>query len=96
MRKLAVLLVLLASGCHNACQDVCHTMANYAENECGYTISDGDLDACFDRMAGKNLEDGARKACRQFGSKSDIDENFGCDELADYFDAPGDATTDSP
>lgn len=83
MRSLLVACVLL-SGCHNACQDICFEMRDYAEQKCGMVVNDGDLDACLQQEAGSGSRDD-RQACRQFNSQHHIDEEWGCDELNDYF-----------
>jgi hypothetical protein len=88
-RLAAVALVLaLGTACHNACQDICDEMANYAEDKCGFTVGADQIAACVDAEAGKNLDRDDRQACRQFGNRRSIDAEWGCEELADYFDAP--------
>ena len=72
------------AGCHNACQDICVEMARYAEDECGYTIPDADVDACIEAQKESTPED--RQACRQNGNAGTIETEWGCDELENYFD----------
>lgn len=83
MRSLIFSLLLLTS-CHNACQDICYEMRDYAENKCGMVVDDGDLDACLQQEAGSASRDD-RQACRQYNSQHHIEEEWGCDELQAYF-----------
>ncbi len=85
MRKLVVLVVALAgsTACNNACQAICADMANVAEDECGYTVPDDQMKTCVERQ--NEAEPEERQACREFGDEETILEEWGCDELADYF-----------
>lgn len=84
MRAVVALLVL--SGCHNACQDICVKMKNYAESECGLVVADDDLATCIDAQAGAASRE-QRAVCRDYNTQGDIADEWGCEELADYFDA---------
>jgi hypothetical protein len=75
---------LALTSCHNACQDICFDMRDYAEQKCDMVVPDGDLDACLAGEAGDNSSDD-RQACRQYNNQRSIDEEWGCDELRDYF-----------
>ena len=88
-RKWALVLVVVAgsaSGCQNACQEVCGRMAKYAE-DCGFTVPDEDIDACIDEQA--DAEGELLKSCRQNGSAEDIRNNVTCEFLEDYFASGG-------
>ena len=86
MTRMPILVALAGAlaGCHNACQDVCLDMAQYAEDECGFTVLDAEVDECIDVQAEATSE--ARAACREFGNERSIDDEWGCEELAGYFD----------
>jgi hypothetical protein len=79
-------IALLPLGaCRNSCQQVCVEMAKYAEDECGLTVPDEQIDACIDAQAGDASRDN-RGVCRDYGNPSSIEQEWGCEELADYFD----------
>lgn len=75
-------LLLALAGCHNACQDLCKTMADYA-TECGHPVTDADLDACYARQSNPEHDDA--KACRDFGDPASVRNQWSCDEIALYF-----------
>ncbi len=87
IRSLALAMITgapLAAGCGNPCQDLCKDMAAYAEDECGITVPDAQVTACIEAQA-ETTDDAALKVCRQYDSKSAIEEQWGCDELDQYF-----------
>lgn len=71
-------------GCNNPCQDICRRMAAYAE-DCGYTVSDGEVDACIERQSAPERED--IKACRTYGDPETLRNQWACEDLADYWGA---------
>lgn len=77
---LSVLLSLVA--CGNPCQQICTEMAAYAE-ECGLTVTDDDVKACFDAQKGP-LEKEEAALCRE-ESADDIREWWTCDDVAENF-----------
>jgi hypothetical protein len=81
-----VVAALAASGCQNACQEICGRMAKYAE-DCGITIPDEDIDTCRDEQAEAESEE--LKSCRQNGSAEDIRNTWSCETLQEYFDDAG-------
>ena len=82
LRSLGVAALGLAPGCRNACQDACTAYAEYAE-ECGFTVPEADLDACYERQSQAEGDD--LKACREYGSVDSVRNQLGCDEVALYF-----------
>jgi len=88
LASITVLLGGLIQGCANPCQQVCGRMANYAE-DCGYTISDAELDACVDVQASPEKE--ALAICRDFGDLDTIERQWSCEELDAYWGTGGDA-----
>ena len=72
----------LGTGCSNPCQAICHDMADYAE-QCGFTVVDGELDACMDSFSNANLSDGQKDVCREHGSN--LEEEWTCQDVGDYF-----------
>ena len=82
-RRFAFVVALLGGGgCRNACQDICTSMADYAV-ECGYTVSDTDLDACYARHGNPEKEDA--KACRDFGDAASLRRQWTCEDVGLYF-----------
>ena len=84
----------LLPGCRNACQQLCLEMRDFAMDECGYEFSDAEVDTCIAEHKGSLLEKGEAGVCRD--GRGQIDEEWDCDEVAAYFDEPGDTgPTDS-
>lgn len=82
-----VVLVAAAAGCRNACQQVCVTMASYAE-ECSQPVSDAEIDACIERQS-VDLEKEDLQACRDFGDAEVVRAQWTCDDLARYWSDGG-------
>lgn len=85
MKSLPTIPLLLTSasllgGCLSPCQQVCVRMADYAE-ECGFTVSDAELDTCIDEQA--DAED--QGACRRAGAPAVIRAEWSCDDLEIFF-----------
>jgi hypothetical protein len=83
---LVLLVAVGATGCQNACQEICGRMAKYAE-DCGIEISDDEIDTCIDEQAEAEKE--TLKSCRQNGSSEDIRNTWTCDDLLEYFGGGG-------
>ncbi len=79
---LVAVLLLTGSACRNACQDVCKSMSEFAL-ECGITVSDADLDACYSRQTNPERDDA--KACREFGDLESIRNQWTCEDVGLYF-----------
>ena len=85
------ILLLLLAGCNNPCQQLCVRMAAYAE-ECGFTVSDAELDACLTQEA--DIADAEeRKVCADYGNAETIRQRLSCDDLAEYW---GGTAIDTP
>lgn len=82
--SLALLVASIVSlgGCHNSCQSLCPDMAKVAE-DCGFEVSNEDMSACFEQL--RDVERADLKACRQVTGADDIAEEWGCDEVDDFF-----------
>jgi hypothetical protein len=75
---------LLGTGCHNPCQEICSRMADYAAEDCGYTVGDDEISACVERM-GSSVEKEDKQACRDLGSPDAIRTQWSCEDLAPYW-----------
>jgi hypothetical protein len=75
------LFAVLLSACNTPCQTLCVRMADYA-TECGYDVSDADLDACLDEQA--TADD--QGACRQASDPVTLRNEWSCDDLQAFFD----------
>lgn len=84
--RMTAATLALAGGCRNACQDVCTQMADYAV-ECGFTVPDADLDACYARQ--KNPSGDDAKACRDYGDPTTLRNQWSCEEVSAYFGGGG-------
>ena len=85
-----MLVLLLATGClHNACQELCKDMQKKAES-CGYDFSPQDLDDCYKEQRRGNLpEDQTMGDCKDAAPQ--LEDQWTCDDVADYFDNPPEA-----
>ena len=78
---LAVLMAF-SSACSNPCQSICSDMADYAK-DCGFTVTDGELDACMDDFKSSQLPDGQKDVCREYGDS--LREEWNCQDVGAYF-----------
>jgi hypothetical protein len=80
-----MLVLLLATGClRNACQRLCNDMQDYAKS-CGYEFSPEQLQDCYKEQRRGNLpEDQTVGDCRD--AAPTLEEEWTCEEFADYFD----------
>jgi hypothetical protein len=80
-----ILLVvpLLGSGCNNSCQQICTTMKKYAK-DCGLNVDASEVSECVSRQAGKASRND-RAACRAFGDIDSIQEEWTCEDVAEYW-----------
>lgn len=93
MRLLAALFAAAAlSGCGNACQTLCGSLAEYA-SECGTDWSDADIAACEDAQASASSDD--LKTCRLYGDPTVLRREWTCDDVNLYRDVDGGSDTDS-
>ena len=83
MRLALLALTLALPACQNSCQAICGRMARFAE-DCGQTVPQDQVRACIDAQSGSaSSED--RQTCRSFGSLSNIESEWTCDDIAVYF-----------
>ena len=78
-------LPLLGAGCNNSCQQICVSMKKFAK-DCGIEIDSSEMSECISRQAGKASRDN-RAACRDFGDLGSIEEEWTCDDIAEYWAA---------
>jgi hypothetical protein len=69
-------------GCNNPCQQLCDEIGSFA-TECGYSITDDQLDQCIDDHASSELRDGTSEVCDEY--KDEVREEWTCDDVAVYF-----------
>jgi len=74
----AVVLALAGAGCNNACQATCQPVAEFSR-ECGYSVSDAEVDACIDAQADVTEED--LESCRTYGNPRAVDDTLTCEDL---------------
>ena len=84
----------VVGGCHNSCQQICSKMRKYAE-ECGISVSQDELSACFERQAGSESKPD-RPICREYGDLDTIKQEWSCEDVEDYWMADAPDTEDSP
>ena len=80
---LGIGLMVGLSSCKGACQGICLSMRDYAE-DCGFTVSDEEVDACLADQKGLERED--NQTCRQFGNR--VRDEWTCEELEAYWGSP--------
>ncbi len=84
----AAISLLALTACRNACQDMCRDLARYAENDCGLTVPDGQMETCVQDHKRKELEEGERDACQQANETDFVDE-WTCDEASAFLGLNG-------
>jgi len=82
IRMLATLTLL--SGCANECQQVCNEMADWADSECSKEFSKDQINECYTKYSGDQVSDAQLADCAEY--KDRIDEEWTCDDIADYFE----------
>jgi hypothetical protein len=85
-----VLLPLLAaaaalSGCRNNCQQLCHTMADYAQDECNKEWTSDEIAQCRDDF--DEVSDSQDAVCEDIADT--LNEEWSCEEINAYFDKEG-------
>ena len=85
-RTLAFLFLAWGGGCHNSCQALCVRLANVAEADCGISVPAEDLADCIERQAGSESRSD-RKTCRTSNAKSEIRDEWTCEDMAYFFGA---------
>ncbi len=79
-----VVLAALLAACNNPCQDICAVMADYAEDECGMSVSSDQVSECEARQD-KELTDEQRQSCVDARDADGLAEWWTCDDLAANF-----------
>ncbi|MEN9786051.1 MAG: hypothetical protein RLZZ299_1315 [Pseudomonadota bacterium] len=85
-RSARVLFLLAGAGCANPCESVCDVLADYAEDDCGMTVTAADRDACRDAQAGE-VSDARAEACEAAADPVAMREWWSCDDLRANFTA---------
>jgi hypothetical protein len=81
-----IVALLLATGClRNACQRLCNDMQDYAKS-CGYEFSPQQLQDCYENERRGNLPEGTKPSDSREVAPN-LEDEWTCDEFADYFDA---------
>lgn len=75
----------LLAACNNPCQAVCVEMAQYAD-ECGYTVSPDEVQACRDANAGAELDNERAQQCIEANDPQKLREWWTCDELLENYE----------
>jgi hypothetical protein len=75
-------LFMALVGCNNPCQQLCDEIASFA-TECGYSITDDQIDQCMDDHASGELRDGTEEVCDEY--KDELRAEWTCDDVAVYF-----------
>ena len=71
------------TACANPCADLCKEIAAYAE-ECGYTVPEGEPQACIEASPRSNFTPEELEVCR--GAADDLRDEWTCEDVGDYFD----------
>ena len=85
---LAAVALVALTACRNSCQDICRDLARYAENDCGLTVPDGQMETCVDEHSRKALEEGERDAC-QTANETEFTDEWTCDEASAFLGLNG-------
>jgi hypothetical protein len=84
MVRLLLLAPLFLGACGNPCVALCDDMARYAK-ECGYDVSQDEIDACHQDNASSTLTDERAQECIEAGDPDQLREWWSCDDLADNY-----------
>ena len=76
----------LGPGCHNACQDLCKEMYDYAL-ECDLPVTQDELKACYKEQSSPNTPRSERQLCRQ--NFDNLRDEWTCEDLSAYWDGEG-------
>lgn len=90
---IAVTSLLAASGCHNACQQICPRMAAYAE-DCGFSVPAEQVSECMAAQAGAASRND-RAVCRSAGDRGTLRDEWTCEDLEDYWTAYAEPAVDT-
>ena len=64
------------------CKELCSDMAKFAEDECGYTVTNEMMSECRTQQGEKTREE--KQDCRQAAPA--LEAEWNCDELSIYFE----------
>ena len=78
-----MLVLLVLAGCNNACQQICVELANYAQDDCGLTVTQDQITECQESQA--DLPEGRNEQCLEVADPEYIREWWTCDDLAQNF-----------
>ena len=74
-------LFITLVGCNNPCQQLCDEIASYAI-ECGYSVTDDQIDQCIDDNASGEVREGTTDVCYEY--KDELRADWPCDDVAVY------------
>jgi hypothetical protein len=78
------LLLILATGCKNSCQQLCGDIRDYAK-ECGFDFTGDQLQQCYQEHRRAELEEGEAASCRDIAPN--VQEEWTCEDFEAYFDS---------
>lgn len=78
------------SGCRNSCQQLCHTMADYAQDECSKEWTSEEIAQCRDDF--DEVSDSEDAVCEDISDT--LSEEWSCEEINAYFDKEGGGDAD--
>jgi len=85
---LAVLALVALTACRNSCQQLCRDLSDYAQDDCGLTVPDGQLQTCIDEHDRKSLEENETESC-QLAAETEFEDEWSCDEAASFLGLGG-------
>ena len=85
VRLLALFAFGLLAACGSPCQTMCQEMAAYAE-ECGYSPSDEEVQACMDQADNAEPSDARAEQCITASDPDQLREWWTCEELFDVYE----------
>lgn len=76
-------LLVTLFACTNACQNLCNEMADYAQTDCGLTVSDDELKQCLEDQS--SVDGDQNQQCASVSDPDYIRQWWTCDQLAENF-----------
>ncbi len=86
---LAVIALVALTACRrNSCQQLCRDLASYAEDACGLTVPDGQLQTCIEEHGRQALEEDEKEFC-QLASETEFEDEWSCEEAEAFLGLGG-------
>ena len=80
-------ILLLSMGCRNPCQQLCLEIQSYAEEDCGMTIEEEQIQECVDKQ--NDAEKAQQESCSN--ALPALRDEWECEELDLYFGSESDS-----